>query len=93
MAEHTPLTDAVVALEPIENVAQLKEAFSIILGVPELESQQSDEDISGDAADGMQAAIDTLKDQAKAQAKAIRSYIDELREAGALSGDTTVNIN
>tara|TARA_R110002074_G_scaffold222759_3_gene393557 strand:- start:396 stop:674 length:279 start_codon:yes stop_codon:yes gene_type:complete len=89
----TPLTDAVVALEPIENVAQLKNAFSIILGVPELESQQSDPDISGDAADGMQAAIDTLKDQAKAQAKAIRSYIDELREAGALSGDTTININ
>jgi hypothetical protein len=89
----TPKTDAVVALEPIENVTQLKNAFNIVLGVPEMKSQLAGGGIEGAAKTGMQAAINTLEDQAKAQAKAIRSYIDQLREDGALSGDSTVNIN
>jgi hypothetical protein len=89
----TPLKDAIVALEPIMNVRELSTAFGIVLGVPEMESQLAGGEITGDAADGMQAAIDTLEDQAKAQARAIRSYIQQLREDGALLGDTGVRIN
>ena len=97
----TPLYDAVVDLDPIDDVEKLGDAFGIILGVPGMEEQYADIDWSkipaGEqrlkAKEGMQSAIDKLKDQALAQAEAVRNYIEHLRSSGALSGDSTIVID
>tara|TARA_B100000287_G_C20663726_1_gene791009 strand:- start:1512 stop:1811 length:300 start_codon:yes stop_codon:yes gene_type:complete len=96
----TPMTDAVKALGAISDVDELAEAFGILLDVPGMEEQFDDIDWSSmpaaqraKAKNGMRTAIDTLKDQAEAQAEAVRSYIDSLRSSGALSGDSTVGID
>tara|TARA_B100001250_G_scaffold407402_1_gene428089 strand:+ start:1225 stop:1524 length:300 start_codon:yes stop_codon:yes gene_type:complete len=96
----TPLYDEIVALEPLNDVEELADAFGVILGVPGMELQYADIDWSSmpiaqrsKAKEGMQSAIDTLKDQAMAQAEAIRNYIEKLRDNGALSGDTTKDID
>jgi hypothetical protein len=98
--EAFPLTAAVTAMEPIENVSQLSNAFGVIIGVPEMELKILEIDWTelpiaerDGAKDGMQKAINKLKDQGMAQAEAIRNYIEQLREDGALTGDTTVSIN
>jgi len=96
----TPLTDAVTALGTLSDVDELTEAFGILLDVPGMEEQFSDIDWSSipiaqrsKAKDGMRDAIDTLNDQARAQAQAVRSYIQGLRNSGALAGDSTVSID
>jgi len=95
------LLSQIQAMDPIKNSGAMAEAFELILGVPAMETSQDEIDWSDipstkarrKAKDGMQSAIDTLKDQAAAQAEVIRSFINSLRDRERLTGDTSKDIN